>query len=213
MDRVTLTITSELFDDNTHQEVSLRKNITIRTLIEETRREFSLVDANYTLRLKDKKEPLGMDQTIDQLGLQTGGELIFDREQRRRLSQQFVMRGGQAFNTIINPAQAMLREETSGQVFENKCQPAIIGRQDAKNPASAGALAVDLSAQPEARTVSRQHAQITEVNGQYFLESIEARNPTLLNDRVLQFGERRPILVGDKVQVGKIVLLFSIQRK
>jgi hypothetical protein len=212
MDRVTVTISSDLFDDNTHQEVSLRKNITVRSLIEDIRREFSLMDANYTLRLKDQKQPFPLEQTIDQLGLQTGAELLFDREQRRRLSQQFVVRGGKTFDTIVGPARGMLREEGSGESYELKWQPAIIGRQDPKNPASAKTLAVDLSEQPEARTVSRQHAQITEVNGQYFLEALEPRNPTLLNDRPLLPGERRPLLPGDKIQVGKIALVFAIQR-
>jgi hypothetical protein len=211
MDRVNLTITSELFDDNMHQEASVRKNATVRNLIEDIRREFSLLEGNYTLSVKGSTKPLEHGKTLEQLGIQTGVELVFDRE-RRRLSQQMVVRGGQFFQALSGPAHAFLREESSGQLFELEWQPAIIGRPDTGNPASAEILAVDLSELPEARTVSRQHARLTEQNGQYYLEGLAERNPTFLNDRELLRGEKRALLPGDEIRVGKVVLTFNLQR-
>lgn len=212
MDRIVLTITSELFDDNVHQEASVRKNVSVRSLIEEIRREFSLLEGNYTLSFKGSDKPLSPDQTMEQLGIQTGGELLFDRE-RRRLSQQIVMRGGQFYQTITGATHAILREESTGKLFEIEWQPAVIGRPDNNNPSTSDVLAVDLGDMPEARTVSRQHARIIEQGGQYLLEAVAARNPTFLNDRELLRGERRMLQSGDKIRVGKIVLAFNVQNK
>jgi hypothetical protein len=212
MDRIVLTITSELFDDNIHQEASVRRNITVRNLIEETRREFSLLEGNYTLVVKGASKPLSPDQTMEQLGIQTGSELIFDRE-RRRLSQQMIMRGDQVYQPLSGGAQAVLREETTGTVFPIEWQPAVIGRGDANNTTGGSALAVNLSNMEEARTVSRQHARIIEQGGQFFLESLAPRNPTFLNDRELVSGERRVLQQGDKIRAGKITLLFEVRRK
>jgi hypothetical protein len=202
MDRIVLTISSELFDDNPRHEASIRTNTTVRGLIDEIRREFNLLDGNYSLTLKGSNKPLESDKTLDQLGVLTGSELIFERE-RRRLSQQIVARGGQYFQPISG--------SVHGSLYDIEWQPAVIGRADAANPASAQRLAVDLGELPEARTVSRQHARITERGGQYFLEGLAERNPTLLNDRELTVGEKRALKPGDKIRVGKIVLTFSTQ--
>jgi len=207
MDRIILTISSELFDE-TDQEASVRKNVTVRSLIDEIRREFSLLEGNYTLSLKGSN-PLDPDKTLEQLGIQTGVELTFDRE-RRRLSQQIVARGGQYFQAISGKRQAVLREDSSGQVFVLEWQPAVIGRPDAGNAASAEVLAVNLGGLPDARTVSRQHARITESGGQFFLEGIAERNPTFLNEQQLLPGEKRALASGDKVRVGSITLTLMI---
>jgi hypothetical protein len=211
MDRIILTITSELFDDNPHQEVSVRPNITIRSLVDEILREFSLLEGNYSMTQAGTGKVLPLDQTLEQVGLQTGAELVFGRE-RRRLSQQIVMRGGQYFQTLESPVRAFLREEPTGTIFDIEWQPALIGRPDAHDPSSAALLAVDLSEMAEARTVSRQHARITERNGQYFIEGIADRNPTFVNDRELVIGEKRALQSGDKICVGKILLRFQTER-
>lgn len=211
VDRVVLTINSELFDDNARQEASVRQNVTIRGLIEEIRREFSLLEGNYILLARGSEAPLPPDQTLEQLGIQTGSELTFDRE-RRRLSQRMVVRGGQVFQPLSATSQAILREEGTGALFEIAWQPAVIGRADANNPATGSMLAVDLSSHTEARSVSRQHARITEQGGQFFLEGIAARNPTFLNDHQMLPGERRALQHGDQIRVGKVVLVFNMQK-
>lgn len=208
MDRIILTITSELFDDNMRQEASVRVNVTVRALIEEIRREFSLLDGSYSLTPGGDGGALPLDQTLGHLGIQTGAELVFERE-RRGLSQQMVMRGGQFFRALTTARQPVLRARATGQRFEISWQPAIIGRPDANNPASAELLAVDLSKMEDARTVSRQHAQIIEQRGQYFLEAIAERNLTFLNDNELAAGERRGLTSGDEIRVGTIVLEYD----
>jgi hypothetical protein len=211
MDRVVLTISSELFDDNPRQEASVRTNVTVRGLIDEIRREFNLVTGNYTLTVKGGPKPLEGSKTIEQVGLQTGAELVFERE-RRRLSQQIVLRGGQVFQTITSATRAMLREESTGTEFELEWQPALIGRADASHPDETSKLAVDLGEFAEARSVSRQHARITEQGGRYFLESLAERNPTFLNDREMLPGEKRVLQDGDHIRLGKFTLVFSVQK-
>jgi pSer/pThr/pTyr-binding forkhead associated (FHA) protein len=207
MDRIILTLTSELFDD-TVQEVSVRPNLTIQALIAEVQREFNLPDSNYALTLKGSPKPLEPRRTMEELSIQTGAELIFGREQRR-LSQQIVMRGGNFFQVITTARQASLRESSTNAVFTIDHQPALIGRSDHSNPASADILTADLSHCAEARTVSRQHARITEQGGLYYLESVAERNPTFLNDHQLVSGEKRALKDGDTIRVGKILLTFG----
>lgn len=210
MDRVILTITSDLFDEaDRRQEVSVRANLTVRALIEEIRREFNLLDAGYRLTLAGQREALPLDRTMEQLGLQTGAELVFERD-RHRLDQRVIARGGQYFEAVSQPGRARLREAASGQVFPIEWQPAIIGRPDAANPATAQALAVDASTLPEGRTVSRRHAQITERAGTYYLEALNERNPTLLNGQPLALGERRALSPGDRIRVGLMELVFEV---
>ncbi len=211
MDRVILTITSDLFDEEERrQEVSVRANLTVRALIEEIRREFNLLDAGYRLTLAGQREPLPLDRTMEQLGLQTGVELVFARD-RHRLDQRVIARGGQYFEPVSQPGRAFLRETTSGQVFIIDWQPAIIGRPDAANPSTAQALAVDVSTLAEGRTVSRRHAQVTERGGTYYLEALNERNPTLLNGQPLTLGERRALSPGDRIRVGMVELEFGVQ--
>jgi hypothetical protein len=210
MDRIILTITSELFDEaDRRQEVSVRANLTVRALIEEIRREFNLLDAGYRLTLAGQREALPLDRTMEQLGLQTGAELVFERD-RHRLDQRVIARGGQYFEAVSQPGRARLREAASGQTFAIEWQPAIIGRPDAANPVSAQALAVDVSTLAEGRTVSRRHAQITERGGTYYLEALNERNPTLLNGQALTLGEKRALAPGDRIRVGLVELVFEV---
>ena len=208
-ERVNVTIVSELFDEP-EQEASIRTNLTVRALIEEICREFDLIAGEYVLQRQGEDQPLDPAQTLAQLGIQTGSVLVFERE-RMRLSQQVVRRGGRFFQGITGAEVAVLVEERSGQEFYIRWQPAIIGRPSANNPASAEALAVNVGALPDAKTVSRQHAQITEQKGRYFLEGLAKRNPTFINDQELAPGEKRMLRAGDRVRVGKITLRFELR--
>jgi hypothetical protein len=210
MDRVTLTITSDLFDDNPQQEASVRANVTIRTLIEETRREFNLMEGNYILTPVGEQEPLPHDQTLEQLGVLMGSELVFQRE-RHSISQHMVVRGGHFFQPIADAPPAFVREGSSGTVFDIGWHPAIIGRPDATNPASGDMLAINLGDMEEARTVSRQHARILVQAGNYFLEPLAQRNPTFINDVEMEYGEKKRLKTGDKIRVGQVALTFHIQ--
>lgn len=211
MERYIVTIKSELFDDETEQEASVRKNLTVRTLIEEIRKEFSLSEGSYALKMGGSETALDYDKTLEELDIQTGSQLVFERE-RMRISQQIVSRGGQFFQGITGARRMMVREPDSGQVFPIRWQPAIIGRPNARDPISAEALAVNLGDLPEGRTVSRQHAQITEHNGRYFVEGLSDKNPTFLNEEELMPGEKRVLAQGDTIRVGMVDLVFGVEQ-
>ena len=92
-----------------------------------------------------------------------------------------------------------LREQESGTVYKLDWQPAIIGRPDATRQDN-DRIAVDFSGHPAGQRVSRRHAQIVEVNGQFYTEHL-AQNPTVVKSsagmttRVEQ--QRLPIQDGD----------------
>ena len=60
-----------------------------------------------------------------------------------------------------------------------------------------------------ARTVSRQHAAMTLLDGHWQLENRSATNPVLLNGRSLASGEVAPLLVdGDRIEMGEVIFVF-----
>jgi len=205
-----LTITSDMFDVPT-QEISIRENLPIRTLLAETRKEFDLPDGNYSLVIKSSGKVLDPDKTLEQSGVQTGAALILNRERRAPQREMSSVMQDFSRRMITGSNRAYLREEDSGQVFEIQWQPAVIGRPDANNPASASTLAVNLGLFEGAKTVSRHHARITEQNGQFFLEGMADHNPTYLNEGLIREGERRLLQPEDKIRVGKFTLTFGVK--
>lgn len=209
MARTVLTITSDLFDDP-NQEASIRENLPIRTLIAECRREFTLPDGNYILMIKSNGKMLDPDKTLEQSGVQTGAVLILNRERRTPVREPSIIEDFSR-RMITGPVRAYVREEATGQVFDIQWQPAVIGRPDASNPASASSLAVNLGLFEGSKTVSRHHARIVEQAGQYFIESMSDHNPTYLNDGLVRAGERRILAPDDKIRAGKFTLTFGIK--
>ncbi|MBX3084719.1 MAG: FHA domain-containing protein [Anaerolineae bacterium] len=219
MARTLLTIKSDLFDTPEGEEASVRENLPIRTLISEICKEFELPEGSYTLRQEGGKA-LEPDKTLEQVNVRMGAVLVFSRERRSvRRPTQLVAASGAVNLTgaprsramITSSNHALLKDSTTGDVYEIMWQPAIIGRPDANNPASADILAVNLGKNAAAQTVSRQHARITELDGQYFLESMSERNPTYLNDGQVRLGEKRFLAPDDKIRVGTITLVFDIK--
>jgi hypothetical protein len=209
MARTVLTISCDLFDDP-NQEASIRENLPIRTLVAECRREFTLPDGNYILMIKSNGRMLDPDKTLEQSGVQTGAVLILNRERRAPVREPSIIEDFSR-RMITGPVRAYVREEGSGQVFDIQWQPAIIGRPDAANPASASSLAVNLGLFDGSKTVSRHHARIVEQAGQFFIESMSDHNPTYLNDGLVRAGERRILATDDKIRAGKFTLTFGIK--
>jgi hypothetical protein len=108
-----------------------------------------------------------------------------------------------------------LREQASGKVYKLHWLPAIIGRPD-NNQAGDERISVDLEAYRTGLRVSRRHAQITEKDGRYFIESA-SRNPTSLKDEagesVAVTEEKQPLKHGDVIQLERsnIALKFIIR--
>lgn len=74
------------------------------------------------------------------------------------------------------PSRPIYLREQGGTVYKLAWLPAIIGRPDASQP-NGQPIAVDLSSHSSGQRVSRRHAQITETNGQFYVELL-SQNPT-----------------------------------
>jgi serine/threonine protein kinase len=83
----------------------------------------------------------------------------------------------------------------------------LIGRPDSKRNI---VPQVDLSREPLGNTVSRQHAHVTCIAGQWFIESLPATNTTRVGLDELQPKVRRPLADGDEIQLGGVKLVFRI---
>jgi hypothetical protein len=211
MTRLVVTITSDLFD-TPEQEVSVRENLPVRTLIEETIKEFNLPsDALYTLRIQSSGKLLDPEKTLEQQGVKTGEQLSFSRE--HRAARREAVLGSNASRIMLSTnRRPYLREDSRGEIFNIDFQPAIIGRPDHSNPASREFLAVNLEGYEGAKSVSRYHARITESQGQFYIESLAEHNPAYLNGQIVRVGEKRMLNSGDKVRVGQISLTFGLRQ-
>lgn len=110
------------------------------------------------------------------------------------------------------PSKAVyLRELETNQVYKLHWLPAIIGRPDKSQPYNE-LISVNLESYKMGLRVSRRHAQITEQNGRFFIESM-SRNPTLLKgevgDAVPVTEEKRPLQNGDIIQLSRSNIAFK----
>lgn len=76
----------------------------------------------------------------------------------------------------------------------------ILGRDRASSPQH-----VTLTS----RTVSRRHARVTYDNGRWLVTNLSHTNPVVVNDRAIaDFEGPRPLLDGDRIELGDVVLRF-----
>ncbi len=93
-----------------------------------------------------------------------------------------------------------LRLSSTGSIFKLG-DAAIIGREDAT-------AQIDLDGYPEGKFISHRHAQITHINGQYYIEDLGSSNHTYLNQIKLAQGQAEPLKDGDTIRLGKLELTF-----
>ena len=76
----------------------------------------------------------------------------------------------------------------------------ILGRERASSPQH-----VTLTSS----TVSRRHARVTYDNGRWLVTNLSHTNPVVVNDHALaDFEGPRPLLDGDRIELGDVVLRF-----
>lgn len=189
----------------TGQRARVRKTLTIETLINEILREFDDIPSDptnkYVLYLKGIEKPLDQEKTIAELDIQPQDELVFDRH------RTFLRR-------MLPPdMNAYFVEEKSAEVFEVQWQPAIIGRTSTDMDHNFS-LAVNLQYLPDAKTISRRHAELTFSDNRFWVEPQAENNPVFLNGREMPFQKKFEIQDGDKIMLGfnRIKLTFK-QRK
>ena len=79
-----------------------------------------------------------------------------------------------------------------------------------RNPSNNRLLVVDLEDLETLPSVSRHHAAITEQGGSFYLETVQDRNPTLLDGVKMRTSERYPLSPGSLIKVGNIALSFQV---
>ena len=208
MDR--LSVTLDIQANNIGQKpVNLRSSLVVGNLIATIKDKFNL-DGNYVLRLDNHRYELPEDLPLDQAGMHEGSLLVFAPVREETGTLDAIQRGvrhriSKGFKRVYLQETRFLSE------FDLVWQPAVIGRRDTRNPSKNRLLAVDLDELEEDSTVSRHHACITEQGGSFFIESVNGRNPTFLNDTRLRMGVRYPLPPGARIQVGRMnLLLYTI---
>jgi hypothetical protein len=193
------------------RRLNVRRNLPVNVLLDEVRSKLDLGPAQLTLRLRGAKEPLDPARTLAQHGLKDGAELVLVRETgpRSTPARQLIDKGQKV--PIGEGHLAYLEEERTGEIFALEWQPAIVGRAVELEPSMNRLLALDLTGLQDSEYVSRHHACITESGGQYALEALNPRNPTYLNEEDIGTGKSRVLQPGDRVRVGKTVLIFNLR--
>lgn len=113
-------------------------------------------------------------------------------------SVQSVAANGGASTSVFSGPHLIL--VSTGTVFKLG-NAVIIGRA---NPVAQ----IDFEGYPEGKYISYQHAQITFVNGAYYLEDMGSSNHTYVNGIKLSQGQAQPLKEGDRVRFAKLELIF-----
>ncbi|MBI4161887.1 MAG: cyclic nucleotide-binding domain-containing protein [Acidobacteria bacterium] len=107
------------------------------------------------------------------------------------------------------PAAGVLAElvlEGGKRTFPLRTDSALIGRYD---PVTGDRPEIDLTSVDVGRSVSRRHARLLLRNRAFFLtEEVGALNGTFVGDRKVSSGMEVPLEGGDRIRVGRVVLLF-----
>lgn len=111
---------------------------------------------------------------------------------------------GESLSEVLDRSQttvvsigAMLLDEESGERYPLSQSVSKIGRDRANN--------ISL---PNDSYISRHHAWLLFIKGNYFVEDLGSTNGTLLNGEVL--SERKQIFPGDRIKFGRTELIFEI---
>ena len=207
MDRINLTL-DILPNEIGQKTVNVRGSLRIANLIADIQDRFNL-DGTLELHPEGVDTPLGLNQALEQAGIEEGSVLICDRVMEDTGTANAIEAGVRqplegGFKRVYLTEQRTLTE------FELDWQPAIVGRKDVRNPSNNRLLAVDLEPVEDLPTVSRHHACITLSEGSFFIETVQPRNPTFLDDTRLKEGIKYPLAAGSIVQVAGVALTFNV---
>ena len=207
MDRLNLTLEIQANSIGVRR-VNVRSNLQIGTLVATIKDKFNL-DGHYSLAIKGSRTALPAESALDQLGIPEGAQIQVVRIVESTGVMDAIAKGArQPYSKRF--ARVYLREQRTLSEYDLGWSPAIIGRRDVRNPSNNRLLAVDLEEMETLPSVSRHHAAITERGGSFYIESIQDRNPTLLDGVRMRTSERYALLPGTLVKVGNIALSFQV---
>jgi hypothetical protein len=184
-----IVIHSELFTDKPDQEVVIRDQLPVDSLIHEICREYNLSGRHYRLELTDGRIPAA-GQTLEQVGVKTGDTIHF--------------RAGQ----VVTSAQLIAE---NGRPFALKKQAVLIGRPNPKKQLQAAMLDIDLTSLDPDHSSSRPHARITQAKGGYYVESLNENNLAYVNNVGVPAGVLQPLKSGDWLRFGKVKMQFKAE--
>jgi hypothetical protein len=207
MDRLNLTLDIRA-NDIGEKHVNVRSNLVVANLIAEIQDKFN-IDGTLGLNLEGVEESLSLNTPLDQSDIEDGSTLICERVMEETGTLDDIERGiREPFEEDFK--RVYLQEQRTLNEYDLAWQPAIIGRKDHRNPSNNKLLAVDLEDAEDLPTVSRHHACITLREGSFFIETIQARNPTFLDETHLKPGIKYPLAAGSVIQVGRLSLTLFI---
>lgn len=198
-DYIRMSISSDLFVEKPQQNVEVLGSVPVKTVIYEVMKEFSL-KGSYALWWKNNKQELDLNRTLADQHVTMGAELEFG---------QRALRFPAGSTQITGTMRGYFRAEGDGRTFPLAWQPALIGRST--DAASASQLAVDLKDIDQTKTVSRQHAQVTENNGEYLIQRLADNNQLVVDGRQLARLSPVGLKNGSVVKVGNLTLAFVLE--
>lgn len=190
------------------KKVNVRGSLVVANFIAEIKDKFSL-DGNLQLQLGDGGEILNPENPLELTGAGEGSLIVCTRIMESTGTLDAIQRGvrepfGDRFQRVY------LSEDRTMTEYDLAWQPAIVGRKDHNDPSNNRLLAADLEEIEDLPTVSRHHACVTMEKGSFFVETIQARNPTYLDGGRLDQGVKYPLAAGSVIQVGRVSLTFHI---
>lgn len=207
MERLTLTVNVRP-NRIGKQQVNIRSNMTVANFIAAIQDKFNL-DGTLELYLKKADGPLKLSEPVEGVGVADGGVLVCERAVEDTGTQDAIQRGlREPFDDQFK--KIYLVESHTLTEYDLTWQPAIVGRKDHRNPSNNRLLAVDLEGTEDLPTVSRHHACITMHEGTFFIEQIQERNPTFLDETRLDVGMKYPLAAGSTIRLGKLTLTFNV---
>jgi len=207
MERLTLTVNVRP-NRIGKQQVNIRSNMTVANFIAAIQDKFNL-DGTLELYLKKADGPLKLSEPVEGVGVADGGVLVCERVVEDTGTQDAIQRGlREPFDDQFK--KIYLVESHTLTEYDLTWQPAIVGRKDHRNPSNNRLLAVDLEGTEDLPTVSRHHACITMHEGTFFIEQIQERNPTFLDETRLDVGMKYPLAAGSTIRLGKLTLTFNV---
>jgi len=113
----------------------------------------------------------------------------------------------QPHSPFIKVPKAILKLEQQHQAFNVIKDITIIGRRD---PERRCYPEIDLTPFDSGKHISRLHARILKLNGEYYIEDLKSKNKVVINGRyLLQSGITHKLNSGDTVKIGRLVFRFE----
>jgi hypothetical protein len=174
-------------------------DVRVKNIVFEIQKEFNL-KGSYSLWTRRTKAELDANRTLAELNVRTGAELEFGKKATR-------IPAGSV--EIVGPKRGYFTAEGTKQTFPIVWQPALIGR--GTDAATASQLAVDLVTLDSRKSVSRQHASVSESGGQFTIQRLNQNNTVDVNGSPI--GYLQPVTIGDgtAVRVGSFNMVFHVE--